>query len=232
MSGAISTAAYVARRAAQKERVQILYRRALKDTLNWAVHRHLFYKDADDLRLRFEANKHVTDLDAVDRMIDEAEATYNKWRHPDPYIGCCPRKMNVGSSNLKLSYTVRNYIPWAPGGSKFCRNPTPPEGVDMIHDFDAEDDHDHHPFPVIQCLVSWHKIVNPLRGKLDPKNLSRATLSVLMLKPGCKRNLFGKLLNKTIRRWLAKSLVRSGFFSLFIAVIAGMAGGFDSLKKV
>ncbi|GAY52850.1 hypothetical protein CUMW_145160 [Citrus unshiu] len=165
MSGAISTAAYVARRAAQKERVQILYRRALKDTLNWAVHRHLFYKDADDLRLRFEANKHVTDLDAVDRMIDEAEATYNKWRHPDPYIGCCPRKMNVGSSNLKLSYTVRNYsllsscptivlftfsFPWAPGGSKFCRNPTPPEGVDMIHDFDAEDDHDHHPFPVIQ----------------------------------------------------------------------------------
>lgn len=69
----------------------------------------------------------------------------------------------------------------------------------------------------------------------DPKNLSRATLSVLMLKPGCKRNLFGKLLNKTIRRWLAKSLVsckKRNFFFSFIAVIAGMAGGFDSLKKV
>ncbi|KAL9414766.1 hypothetical protein AB3S75_041101 [Citrus x aurantiifolia] len=116
MSGAISTAAYLARRAAQKERVQILYRRALKDTLNWAVHRHLFYKDADDLRLRFEANKHVTDLDAIDRMIDEAEATYNKWRHPDPYI-----------------------VPWAPGGSKFCRNPTPPEGIEIAYDFGKED---------------------------------------------------------------------------------------------
>lgn len=44
MSG-VSTAAYVARRAAQKEQVRILYRRALKDTLNWAVHRHLFYQD-------------------------------------------------------------------------------------------------------------------------------------------------------------------------------------------
>lgn len=44
MSG-VSTAAYIARRAAQKERVRILYRRALKDTLNWAVHRHLFYQD-------------------------------------------------------------------------------------------------------------------------------------------------------------------------------------------
>jgi hypothetical protein len=40
-----STAAYFARRAAQKERVRILYRRALKDTLNWAVHRHIFYRD-------------------------------------------------------------------------------------------------------------------------------------------------------------------------------------------
>lgn len=41
----MSVAAYLARRAAQKERVRILYRRALKDTLNWAVHRHLFYDD-------------------------------------------------------------------------------------------------------------------------------------------------------------------------------------------
>lgn len=42
MSG---VSAYLARRAAQKERVRILYRRALKETLNWAVHRHLFYPD-------------------------------------------------------------------------------------------------------------------------------------------------------------------------------------------
>lgn len=42
---AVAGASYAARRAAQKERVRILYRRALKDTLNWAVHRHLFYQD-------------------------------------------------------------------------------------------------------------------------------------------------------------------------------------------
>ena len=41
----LATASYAARRAVQKERVRILYRRALKDTLNWAVHRHLFYND-------------------------------------------------------------------------------------------------------------------------------------------------------------------------------------------
>ena len=44
-----SMAAYLARRAAQKERVRILYRRALKDTLNWAVHRHLFYDDVSSI---------------------------------------------------------------------------------------------------------------------------------------------------------------------------------------
>ncbi|CAN7132660.1 unnamed protein product, partial [Brassica rapa subsp. narinosa] len=105
MSG-VSTAAYFARRAAQKERVRILYRRALKDTLNWAVHRHIFYRDASDLREKFNANQDVEDVDRIDKLIAHGEAEYNKWRHPDPYI-----------------------VPWAPGGSKFCRNPTPPAGV-------------------------------------------------------------------------------------------------------
>ncbi|KAH7574968.1 hypothetical protein JRO89_XS02G0027600 [Xanthoceras sorbifolium] len=148
MSSAVSTTAYLARRAAQKERVRILYRRALKDTLNWAVHRtsstemyvdccrrclpsqiisfpitdsdvycsRFVFLQADELREKFDANKHVADLDTIDRLIDNAEATYNKWRHPDPYI-----------------------VPWAPGGSKFCRNPTPPDGIDIVYNYGKED---------------------------------------------------------------------------------------------
>ncbi|KAI5673233.1 hypothetical protein M9H77_13597 [Catharanthus roseus] len=112
----LASASYLARRAAQKERVRILYRRALKDTLNWAVHRHLFYPDADALREKFEANKHVEDLESIDRLIADAEATYNKWRHPDPYV-----------------------VPWAPGGSKFHRNPTPPSGIEIIYDYGREE---------------------------------------------------------------------------------------------
>ncbi|KAF5751061.1 LYR family of Fe/S cluster biogenesis protein [Tripterygium wilfordii] len=111
-----STAGYLARRAAQKERVRILYRRALKETLNWAVHRHLFYNDADVLRQRFEANKHVEDLDTIDSLIADGEAQHNKWRHPDPYI-----------------------VPWAPGGSKFTRNPPPPPGIEIVYDYGRED---------------------------------------------------------------------------------------------
>ncbi|KAG0477797.1 hypothetical protein HPP92_012516 [Vanilla planifolia] len=111
-----SAAGYLARRSAQKERVRILYRRALKDTLNWAVHRHLFYKDADELRAKFDANKHVGDLDTIDRLINDAEATFHKFQHPDPYI-----------------------VPWAPGGSKFCRNPAPPQGIEIAYDYGKED---------------------------------------------------------------------------------------------
>lgn len=27
------------------------------------------------------------DPDTIDRLIENAEASYNKWRHPDPYVG-------------------------------------------------------------------------------------------------------------------------------------------------
>lgn len=27
------------------------------------------------------------DIETIDRMIADGEAQYNKWRHPDPYIG-------------------------------------------------------------------------------------------------------------------------------------------------
>ncbi|CAN6162729.1 unnamed protein product, partial [Urochloa humidicola] len=111
-----STAGYLARRAAQKERVRLLYRRALKDTLNWAVHRHLFYQDASDLRDKFEANRHVDNLDVIDRLIDDAEAQYRNFQHPDPYI-----------------------VPWAPGGTKFTRNPPPPQGIEIVYNYGKED---------------------------------------------------------------------------------------------
>ncbi|CAM8932351.1 unnamed protein product [Rhodiola kirilowii] len=113
MSGAFG---YLSRRAAQKERVRILYRRALKDTLNWAVHRHLFYQDASELREKFEANRNVEDADRIDRMIEQAEATYQNFRHPDPYV-----------------------VPWATGGSKFTRNPIPPAGIEIVYNYGKED---------------------------------------------------------------------------------------------
>lgn len=112
----LSSASYLARRAAQKQQVRLLYRRSLRDTLNWAVHRHLFYSDADELRKKFDASSSVDDLDTIDRMIADGEAEYNKWRHPDPYL-----------------------VPWAPGGTKFCRNPEPPKGIEIIYNYGQEE---------------------------------------------------------------------------------------------
>ncbi|OEL25946.1 NADH dehydrogenase [ubiquinone] 1 beta subcomplex subunit 9 [Dichanthelium oligosanthes] len=107
-----STAGYLARRAAQKERVRLLYRRTLKDTLNWAVHRHIFYQDASDLRDKFEANRHVVkpsradfdNLDVIDRLIDDAEAQYRNFQHPDPYI----EKLRI--HNVILGFLYRDYL--------------------------------------------------------------------------------------------------------------------------
>uniref|UniRef100_A0A3P6BRW5 NADH dehydrogenase [ubiquinone] 1 beta subcomplex subunit 9 n=1 Tax=Brassica oleracea TaxID=3712 RepID=A0A3P6BRW5_BRAOL len=83
MSG-VSTAAYFARRAAQKERVRILYRRALKDTLNWAVHRHIFYRDASDLREKFNANQDVVCVSFSFHTLFSSLAFLSRWILNDP----------------------------------------------------------------------------------------------------------------------------------------------------
>ncbi|GMP37730.1 hypothetical protein CsSME_00009296 [Camellia sinensis var. sinensis] len=56
------------------------------------------------------------DIETTDRLIADGEATNNNWRLPDPYI-----------------------VPWAPGGSKFTRNPPPPRGIEIVYDYGCED---------------------------------------------------------------------------------------------
>uniref|UniRef100_M1A3V2 NADH dehydrogenase [ubiquinone] 1 beta subcomplex subunit 9 n=1 Tax=Solanum tuberosum TaxID=4113 RepID=M1A3V2_SOLTU len=131
MSG-IASVSFLARRASQRERVRILYRRALRDTLNWAVHRHLFYPDADALRERFEVNRKVEDVETIDRLIADGEASYNKWRHPDPYIG------------LEFPYESLNLFPFF-----VLLSPRPQRiGPPIAADGAAEDEYD------IRCSIT------------------------------------------------------------------------------
>lgn len=111
-ASAVALAAY---RAQQRQRVRLLYRRALKHTRDWAVIRDLFYIEADKRRAEFEANKNEVDIDTIDRLILKGEERLAKQQHPDPYI-----------------------IPWAPGGSKWTRNPPVPEEVEIVFDFGRE----------------------------------------------------------------------------------------------
>ncbi|KAL3629941.1 hypothetical protein CASFOL_026253 [Castilleja foliolosa] len=61
----------LSRRATQRERVGILYRRALKDTLNWAVHRHLFYHDVMECVYRLIFVKDVNALPMGSSGVDQ-----------------------------------------------------------------------------------------------------------------------------------------------------------------
>ncbi|SLM37160.1 Complex 1 LYR protein [Lasallia pustulata] len=104
---------------ASKQAVSSLYRRCLKLSLDWAVHRYIWRGQALYIRSLFEANRDVREPrqqrvrihlvlltcrrtrnpDSSQILFEEAEALLEKWKHPDPYRP-----------------------PTAPGGSKFERN--------------------------------------------------------------------------------------------------------------
>ncbi|KAF2827687.1 hypothetical protein CC86DRAFT_349385 [Ophiobolus disseminans] len=76
-----------------------LYRRSLKLSLDWSVHRYLWRGQALYIRGLFEAKKNVTEPRQQRELIKETESLLEKWKHPDPYRP-----------------------PTAPGGSKYERN--------------------------------------------------------------------------------------------------------------
>ncbi|KAK2812134.1 hypothetical protein FQN50_001491 [Emmonsiellopsis sp. PD_5] len=76
-----------------------LYRRSLKLSLDWAVHRNLWRGQAVYIRSLFDANKHVRDPRQQKVLFQETEKLLQEWKHPDPYRA-----------------------PTAPGGSKYERN--------------------------------------------------------------------------------------------------------------
>ncbi|KHJ31762.1 putative lyr family protein [Erysiphe necator] len=82
-----------------KQIVSSLYRRALKLSLDWAVHRNLWRGQALYIRSLFEANKSIQDPRMQQDLFRETEEILDEWKHPDPYSP-----------------------PTAPGGSKYERN--------------------------------------------------------------------------------------------------------------
>ncbi|KAL3638891.1 hypothetical protein CASFOL_016798 [Castilleja foliolosa] len=62
---------------------------------------------ADALRERFETNKNVENIELIDRMIAAGEASYNKWRHPDPYIDQRNSRVHV---RLQFRLTTEDFL--------------------------------------------------------------------------------------------------------------------------
>jgi len=82
-----------------KQAALSLYRRSLKLSLDWAVHRHLWRGQALYIRSLFEANRRIDEPRQQRALLKETEKLLDRWKHPDPYLP-----------------------PTAPGGSKYERN--------------------------------------------------------------------------------------------------------------
>jgi len=85
-------------------RVQLLYKRTLKNMFNWIVDRELYLQEIPKVREMFEVNRNVKEPRRIEALLLAGEEKLADNIHPDPYI-----------------------IPWQLGGSKYARNPPPPE---------------------------------------------------------------------------------------------------------
>ncbi|KAK0520783.1 hypothetical protein OC834_006904 [Tilletia horrida] len=80
-----SAAAPAAFSQAHKSRVQSLYRRYLKNALDWTVRRDLWRDQAIQIRTEFERNRHIRNPRELARVLKEAEEHLAHIKHPDPY---------------------------------------------------------------------------------------------------------------------------------------------------
>ncbi|KAH7922980.1 NDUFB9, NADH-ubiquinone oxidoreductase [Leucogyrophana mollusca] len=82
--------------------VKSLYRRMLKNELDWVVRRDIWRGRAQLIRAEFERNRDVHEPRALAQILEQAEAALARKLHPDPYIP-----------------------PTMPGGTKWERNIPP-----------------------------------------------------------------------------------------------------------
>ncbi|KAH9943215.1 uncharacterized protein BXZ73DRAFT_97268 [Epithele typhae] len=104
---------------AHQSYVKGLYRRILKNELNWIVQRDIWRARALSIRAEFDANRNVRDPRALAAILAKAEADYEERKHPDPYRPST-----------------------APDGTKWERNLPPPLGPIFDHEkYNAEHAH-------------------------------------------------------------------------------------------
>ncbi|GLB34083.1 putative complex 1 protein (LYR family) [Lyophyllum shimeji] len=66
--------------------VKSLYKRYLKNSLDWTIRRDLWRPQALLIRAEFEQNRDVHDPRALAAILEKAEADLAEKKHPDPYI--------------------------------------------------------------------------------------------------------------------------------------------------
>ncbi|KAF5320808.1 hypothetical protein D9619_000684 [Psilocybe cf. subviscida] len=88
--------------SAHRAYVKSLYKRSLKNALDWTIRRDLWRAEALQIRAEFEVNRNVHDPRALAEILEKAEARLAARQHVDPVIP-----------------------PSSPGGTKWERNLPP-----------------------------------------------------------------------------------------------------------
>ena len=71
--------------AAHKARVQLLYRRILKEQLNWKAQRDVWQQNALYTRMLFEEKKTLKDTGDIEAALSGGQRWLETRKHPDPY---------------------------------------------------------------------------------------------------------------------------------------------------
>ena len=71
--------------ASHTQRVTRLYRKSLKNLMNWTVWRDMWIEKGFELRAEFDKNKNVTDPRLIEKLVSDGEAKLAELQHPDPY---------------------------------------------------------------------------------------------------------------------------------------------------
>lgn len=77
--------------AAHKAYVQSLYRRYLRNELDWCIRRDIWRDRAIEIRTQFERNRHIANPRELAKVLQAAEEALTERRHPDPYKRECER---------------------------------------------------------------------------------------------------------------------------------------------
>eukprot|EP00658_Telonema_sp_P-2_P064798 TRINITY_DN540_c0_g1_i20.p1 TRINITY_DN540_c0_g1~~TRINITY_DN540_c0_g1_i20.p1 ORF type:complete len:111 (+),score=16.95 TRINITY_DN540_c0_g1_i20:271-603(+) len=89
-----------------RSRVMRVYKSLLVTQRNWAIDRDVFNTEALKTQALFRSRASETNPTIIAAYVEEAERKLAHFRHPDPYI-----------------------LPTEFGGSKYMRNPAPPESI-------------------------------------------------------------------------------------------------------
>lgn len=78
--------------SAHKAYVQSLYRRYLRNSLNWCIRRDIWRDRAIEIRAEFERARNIRNPRELARVLEQAEKQLEENAHPDPYKSEYPSK--------------------------------------------------------------------------------------------------------------------------------------------